>query len=243
MQCLSELQRIMPTHIKPKFRTVEELIAFHDAEALKQSHLINERNRQARIQRILGRSGIQKLHSRCGFRNYQASTREQKDALAKALDFYKGFNDSKGGFVFSGNVGTGKNHLATAIARGLIQQGKSVVIVTIAELAMRFRSCYEKDSLIKESELLEDLVGLDLLILDEIGVQKQANNDFEINLLNQLIDRRQLNLKPTGMLTNLNYQEMVKLLGNRIMDRQTCAGLWVSFTWQSYRSKKKSLAE
>ncbi|MFC0179958.1 hypothetical protein [Thorsellia kenyensis] len=50
MQCLSELQRIMPTHIKPKFKTVEELIEFHDAEALKQSRLINERNRQARIQ-------------------------------------------------------------------------------------------------------------------------------------------------------------------------------------------------
>ncbi|EEW1489150.1 TPA: DNA replication protein DnaC, partial [Escherichia coli] len=39
------------------------------------------------------------------------------------------------------------------------------------------------------------------------------------------------------MLTNLNYEAMKTLLGERIMDRMTMnGGRWVSFNWESWRS-------
>ncbi|HGC2421628.1 TPA: DNA replication protein DnaC, partial [Escherichia coli] len=43
--------------------------------------------------------------------------------------------------------------------------------------------------------------------------------------------------RSVGMLTNLNYEAMKTLLGERIMDRMTMnGGRWVSFNWESWRS-------
>jgi putative replication protein len=54
--------------------------------------------------------------------------------------------------------------------------------------------------------------------------------------LNQIIDRRLSSLKPVGVLTNLNAGELTNVLGARVMDRLTMdSGIWVDFTWGSYR--------
>ena len=43
-------------------------------------------------------------------------------------------------------------------------------------------------------------------------------------------------MKPVGVLTNLNYDELSKVLGERVMDRLTMDdGIWVNFAWGSYR--------
>ncbi|WP_369788498.1 ATP-binding protein [Rouxiella sp. WC2420] len=229
---------LKPAHVEAHCKTGSELMAWQQEEGLKASRLVADQNRQARIEKILGRSGIQPLHRDCGFKNYLAETEDQQQALALAKSYLRDFGNTHGGFVFSGNVGTGKNHLATAIVRSLITKNKAAAIITVAELCQKFRSTFDKSSPLKEADLMRDICRLDLLVLDEVGVQKTANNDFEINLLSQIIDRRQLQLKPTGMLTNLNHSEMFALLGDRIMDRQTNGGMWVPFTWNSFRSRK-----
>ncbi|HCR8314972.1 TPA: DNA replication protein DnaC, partial [Shigella flexneri] len=39
-----------------------------------------------------------------------------------------------------------------------------------------------------------------------------------------------------GMLTNLNYEVMKTLLGERVMDRMVMkGGRWVNFNWESWR--------
>ncbi|OJR07735.1 hypothetical protein BK374_14770 [Escherichia coli] len=43
-------------------------------------------------------------------------------------------------------------------------------------------------------------------------------------------------MRSVGMLTNLNYEAMKTLLGERIMDRMTMnGGRWVNFNWESWR--------
>ncbi len=235
-EIMARLMALKPSHVQPRFRNAAELMEFHSAEAMKNSQLVTDRNRQARMEKIIGRSGIQPLHRECSFTNYAVETPEQQAALDAAKQYLQAFGQTYGGFIFSGNTGTGKNHLATAIARNLMKRGKSVMIVTVGELFEKFRRTYAKDSPVKEADLMRDVCKLDLLVLDEIGVQK--GSEHEINLLTQIIDRRQLQLKPTGMLTNKTYSELVELLGERIMDRQSNGGVWVSFPWQSRRALK-----
>lgn len=232
---LARLMALMPHHIVPRFRTGEELMAWHKAESIKTSQQVMDQNRLARMEKIIGRSGIQPLHKDCSFSNYVTDTAEQKSALDAAKGYLQAFGQSHGGFVFSGNTGTGKNHLATAIARNLIKRGKAAMIITVAELFEHHRATFSKDSPVKESDFLRDICRIDLLVLDEIGLQK--GSDYEINLLTQIVDRRQLQLKPTGMLTNKTYDELVAMLGERVMDRQSSGGVWVPFTWGSYRSR------
>lgn len=237
-EVMARFLALKPPHVKAHYQTSEELMAWQQEEGKKAAKRVTDLNRMARLERVLGRSGIQPLHQDCGFRNYLVESPEQQQALTLAQAFLQNFGQTHGGFIFSGNVGTGKNHLATAIVRNLIKEGRVAAIITVAEICQKFRASFEKNSPVKEATLLKDLCQLDLLVLDEVGVQKSTHNDFEINLLSQIVDRRQLLLKPTGMLTNLNYDQLLSLLGERMMDRQTNGGLWIPFTWQSYRSRK-----
>lgn len=233
---MARLMALKPAHVKPLFSTVEGWKKFQAEEAMKSNQQLTDRNRQARMEKIIGRSGIQPMHQKCSFSNYSVECPEQQAALDAAKGFVASFGKSHGGFVFSGNCGTGKNHLASAIAKNLIKRGHSAMVMTVSELFENHRATFSKDSPVKEAGLLRDLCNIDLLVLDEVGLQK--GSEYEINLLTNIVDRRQLQLKPTGMLTNKNFDEMVAMIGERIMDRQTDGGIWVPFTWSSMRGRK-----
>lgn len=229
---LSRLQRIVPSGIQPKFRNAAEWREWQDAEGRKRSAEIDQANQKVRLEKILGRSGIQELHRNCSFSNYETAGEAQKKALAKARKYAAGFGEGFASFVFSGNPGTGKNHLAAAIGNHLLFQGRSVLVVTIPDLSLRVRECYDGTS--SETLLIDGLCRVDLLVLDDVGVQRESRAEWV--LLNQIIDRRLSAMKPVGILTNLTYDELKQLLGPRIMDRLTMdGGLWVNFTWGSYR--------
>ncbi|HDI6339166.1 TPA: ATP-binding protein, partial [Escherichia coli] len=84
-------------------------------------------------------------------------------------------------------------------------------------------------------KFLRELCEVDLLVLDEIGIQRETKNEQVV--LHQIVDRRTASMRSVGMLTNLNYEAMKTLLGERIMDRMTMnGGRWVSFNWESWRS-------
>ena len=191
------------------------------------------------MQKVLGRSGIQQLHQSCTFQNYNAELPAQRHALDKSKAYTDRFGSGFGGFIFSGGCGTGKNHLAAAIGNVLLATGKSVLVVTIPDLMMRFRETYQDGAKTSEAKLMDDLCSVDLLVLDDIGVQRGNTNEGVV--LFQIIDRRLASKKPVGMLTNLDAPSLTELLGARIMDRMTMdGGMWINFDWPSYRRKVKS---
>lgn len=131
--------------------------------------------------------------------------------------------------------GTGKNHLAAAICNELLLRGKSVLIITVADIMSAMKDTF-RNSGTSEEQLLNDLSNVDLLVIDEIGVQTESK--YEKVIINQIVDRRSSSKRPTGMLTNSNMEEMTKLLGERVMDRMRLGNsLWVIFNWDSYRSR------
>lgn len=217
--------------------TWEQVQQERNAAEQRQASEIERYRRECKTRALLGRSGIAPLHQGCRFDNFKAETPEQATALTKAKAFANGFDDRcGGGFVFSGNCGTGKNHLAAAIANTLLAKGKPVVMITVNELMMRSRECYGTNARMSEAQFVRQLVEVPLLVIDELGLQR--NSDAEKLLLNTVIDQRLSNLRPTGLLTNLNYELLAGLLGERIMDRIVQGGCdWVAFTWESYRSR------
>ncbi|EDV0150353.1 DNA replication protein DnaC, partial [Salmonella enterica subsp. enterica] len=99
----------------------------------------------------------------CTFENYLVTTPEQQRALSKSQQYASEFGKSFGGFIFSGNPGTGKNHLAAAIGNQIIRNGKSILIATLPDLMMRVRETYQKGAKTTESQLISDLCEVDLL--------------------------------------------------------------------------------
>ncbi|WP_312054927.1 DNA replication protein DnaC [Pantoea brenneri] len=232
----SRLKRMMPAGTRPKFTNGEELLAWNQEQGRLRSEAIVRENRAMKMQRIMGRSGIRELHINCSFDNYRVENEGQRKALEQARQYAAEFEDSIASFVFSGRPGTGKNHLAAAIGNDLILRGKSVLIVTVADLMSSMKGTFSGSSGITEERLIQDLSSVDLLVIDEIGMQSESR--YEKVIINQIVDRRSSSKRPTGMLTNLNPNEMNTLLGERVMDRMRLGNsLWVRFDWESYRSR------
>ncbi|OTA16054.1 DNA replication protein DnaC [Xenorhabdus beddingii] len=237
-ETLARFHRMMPEHITPKFTHADELMAWQREQGEIDSKRIAEENRVSRLNRIMGRSGISPLHQSCTFDNYIADTPEQQKALTRSRRYAENFGKSFGGFIFSGNPGTGKNHLAAAIGNHIIQNGKSILIATLPDLMMRVRETYQKDAKINESALVEDLCAVDLLVLDDVGVQR--NNRNEDLIIFQVVDRRLANKKPVGVLTNLDFEQLTAVLGERVIDRlRMGTPTVINFNWQSYRRQVK----
>ncbi|KAA5927836.1 MULTISPECIES: ATP-binding protein [Pantoea] len=234
---LRRLQRLMPAGVQPRFTTAEELLAWQQEEGRKRSVEVEKLNNKVRAEKIFGRSGIQNLHRNCTFKNYEVKGDGQRHALSLAKSYAMNFGNGFTSFVFSGSPGTGKNHLAAAIGNYLLAQNRSVLIVTVADLMLRVRACYDGGQ--SESALLDELDRVDLLVLDEVGIQKGSQH--EKVLLNQIVDRRLAAMKPVGVLTNLNYDELAATLGERVVDRlKMDKGIWVNFTWGSFRSQVRN---
>lgn len=236
---LERLKKIIPANVQPKFSNAQEWQAWQESEGRKRSEEIDRMNQRARSEKIFGRAGIQALHRSCSFANYEVSGPEQRQAYSMAKSYAQNFGGSGfASFVFSGAPGTGKNHLAAAIGNHLLAAGYSVLVVTIPDLMLRVRECYDDGQ--SEASLLNDLCNVDLLILDEVGIQRGSSGEKVI--INQVIDRRLSSMRPVGILTNLSHGELVTTLGARVMDRlQMDGGIWVNFGWASYRKNVSHL--
>ncbi|EPV8453576.1 ATP-binding protein, partial [Klebsiella michiganensis] len=192
---LERLKRIIPASVQPKFGTVAEWRAWQESEGRKRCEELDRENKKTRAEKIFGRAGIQDLHRSCTFANYQVAGDGQRRALTMAKSYAQNFGSGFAGFVFSGAPGTGKNHLAAAIGNHLLAGGHSMLVVTIPDLMLRVRECYDGGQ--SEASLLDDLCRVDLLILDEVGIQRGSCGEKVI--LNQVIDRRLSSMRPVGI--------------------------------------------
>lgn len=235
---LERIRKLAPQHVIAPYRTVDEWREWQLAEGRKRSEEINRQNRQLRVEKILNRSGIQPLHSKCSFANYQVQNDGQKHALSQAKSIADELMTGCTNFVFSGKPGTGKNHLAATIGNHLLAKGRSVIVITVADVMLALHNSYDNKN--SGEKFLQGLCDVDLLVLDEIGMQRDTRN--EQVTLNQIVDRRTASMRSVGMLTNLNHVAMSALLGERVMDRMVMnGGRWVNFNWESWRSNVRHL--
>ena len=97
------------------------------------------------------------------------------------------------------------------------------------------RNTWRRDSERTETQVLDMLAGVDLLVLDEVGVQYGTEAE-QVNLFD-IIDKRYRALMPTILLTNQGKAGLKSFLGDRSFDRLREGGQWVVFDWESYRGR------
>jgi DNA replication protein DnaC len=123
-------------------------------------------------------------------------------AKSAALDYVNGFPDNDKGLLFMGRPGVGKTHLAVAIVRGLIEKmSVAAFFYDVQDLLRQIQSTFDRDSGMSESELLEPVVGSELLILDDLGVR--APTAWALETLNHIITVRYNEKRATIVTTNL----------------------------------------
>lgn len=126
----------------------------------------------------------------------------------------------KGLYIF-GPTGSGKSFLLGCIANHLLED-LSVRYLVYADFLDQLRASFDPDSVYSEQQLMKEVREVDLLLLDDLGVEKPS--EFSLKYLAQIIDYRYRNLKPLVVTSNFTLSELVlrtqrDIYGERIVWR------------------------
>jgi len=116
--------------------------------------------------------------------------------------------------VLAGNVGSGKSHLAFAIANALLNRGVGVYWETMPELMDALRAGYKDGSYDDRFTLMK---RVPVLILDDLGTENAS--DWVAEKLFQLFNARYLKSAPTVVTTNLDIENAEAKLSERVRSR------------------------
>ncbi len=214
-------------------------------EELRKAQAIAEEQEQKRrkIEAILGRSGIKKRYLSRSFENFVVNDVNRKAyEIAKSyVDNWQENKDKGEGLYFEGTCGTGKTHLAVAIAMKLINQGVPVICKTSIDLLASIKQSYERDSTVNEEDVIEAYNTVDLLVIDDLG--KERATEWSVPILYRIINDRYENMLPTVITTNYNTDDLIDKLNasndnekaEAIISRFKGSASCVTMAWEDYR--------
>ncbi|WP_175969661.1 ATP-binding protein [Burkholderia sp. BCC0322] len=202
------------------------------------------RARQERLERQIKQAGIPHGFLDRTFESYIATEPSQQKALDTTRRFAGGFDRyAKKGTMLAlcGGLGTGKTHLAIAAAQHVSASGHTVMYTTAMDMVTKLRDAMRQDSPIGPGAMLDVIGSVDLLIVDELGVQK-LSDDVQTHLFN-VFDRRYRDARPALLLSNLTATELGAYVGDRIADRLRERAAFISCDWQSYRRQARDIGD
>lgn len=188
-----------------------------------------------RLQDAIGRACIPNGFKDKTFEAFKASTENQQRNLHLCRSYAENWakvRENGYSLLMFGNPGTGKSHLACSIIRALLP-GITALYARVPDLISYVRSQWRSNAEEGEHDAKRRFIDLDLLVLDEVGIQAGSSN--EQSILFQIIDGRLSENRPTIFITNLAPAALGAVLGERIMDRIQGKGYALQFVGESYR--------
>ena len=229
---MTEIKKINPL---PFLSTLEanpekdEWIKQREKELAEQA----EKEAAYQMQKSVESSGVPRRYWHVDFDTY--ISRNEKDS--KNLETIKKFtslDNSDKVLILLGAKGLGKTHLGSAIIRNC--GGK---FISIEELIFKYESAQDFHAKTNREELMDLYSSTKMLVIDEIG--RSMQQEKENALLNYILRRRYENMLPTVLISNLSKAELLKKLGEAVLDRlkETCIS--VEFDGESYRPTKRDV--
>lgn len=162
--------------------------------------------------------------------------------------FVKKYPTNKG-FLLMGPAGTGKTHIAIGtISELTLRYGVHCIFADFFHLLSDLRQAYSEGT--PENEIILPLIEAEVLVIDELG--KGRSNEWELNILDQLISKRYNTSRKTLATTNYVTREIARTkadtneilevrVGERIASRLFEMCELIHLEGRDYRKEKKKV--
>lgn len=117
--------------------------------------------------------------------------------------YCENFGDMKSGsvnLILHGKPGSGKTFYAACVANELLRKGRSVLMTNFPKVIRKYQDSKEK------SAYIDDLNRYELLIIDDLGVER--GSEFAQEIVFSVVDARYQDGKPILITTNLDPDSM-----------------------------------
>ena len=139
------------------------------------------------------------------------SQRQFNEAHRAAADYA---DSPEGWMVFVGPNGSGKTHLAAAIANACIDNGHPAFFVNVPDLLDHLRSAFGPASDVSYSDLFDQVKSAPLLILD--GLSSQNATSWAQEKLQQIVNHRFNGRLPTIITTASELSDLDPYISSRL---------------------------
>lgn len=148
--------------------------------------------------------------------------------------FCENFDNEEKSLVFYGPTGLGKTFLSSAIAKNIMDKGKTVVYVRATKLF----SIYEDYKFGRNTDktVIDNIYDCDLLIIDDLGTEPVNKNN--ISFLFDIVNERIAAEKKMIINTNLQISEISKIYSTRFTSRLYEYFMFYKFFGEDIRIQK-----
>ncbi|WP_425619088.1 ATP-binding protein [Anatilimnocola sp. NA78] len=178
-------------------------------------------------------------YRRCRLDNFQTTTPYQRQVVDTIREYGSGIlerRENREGLVLFGPVGTGKDHLAYALAMHVARQGLSVKWINGQNWFGKIRDAMDSESSRSESSIIGEVVTPEFVIISDPLPPFGDLTQHQATMLYRLVEARYAAGKLTA--TTLNVADDAEAdcrLGAATWDR-LCHGAWKVFcSWRSFR--------
>jgi DNA replication protein DnaC len=147
--------------------------------------------------------------------------RDEAQNLRRAVEVARSYAaDPEGWLTFTGRYGSGKTHLAAAIANERVRMGHPALFIVVPDLLDHLRATFNPKSSVTYDKRFEEVRRAPFLVLDDLGTESAT--PWAQEKLYQIFNHRYVAKLPTVITTAKALDDLDPKLRTRLLDTSRC---------------------